>query len=90
MGGITAIQKMGLSIPDDVSCIGFDGIRLTRIVLPAITTYRQNAQYIGQRAAEELITAIEDPKCYIPRIITVPGEIQPGGSVRDLTKTAQK
>ena len=34
---------------------------------------------------EELIAAIEDPKCYVPRVITVPGEIQPGGSVRDLT-----
>lgn len=90
IGGITAIQKMGLSVPDDVSCIGFDGIRLTRIVSPSITTYRQNAQGIGQRAAEELIAAIEDPKCYIPRIITVPGEIQPGGSVKDLTKTAKE
>ena len=90
ISGIAAAQGMGLSVPQDISCFGFDGIRLAAVMTPSIATYRQNAQDIGRLAAEELIAAIEDPKCYIPRIITVPGEIQPGGSVRDLTKTAQK
>lgn len=90
VGGIAAAQGMGLSVPGDISCFGFDGIRLAAVMTPSIATYRQNAQDIGRLATEELITAIEDPKCYIPRIITVPGEIQPGGSVKDLTKTAKE
>lgn len=85
IAGVAAAQGMGLSVPEDISCFGFDGIRLASVMTPSIATYRQNAQGIGQRAAEELIAAIEDPKCYVPRVITVPGTIQPGGSVRDLT-----
>lgn len=87
IGGITAITSMGLSVPDDVSCFGFDGGRLTQILSPTIATYRQDAQKIGQYAVEEIICAAEDSKCYVPRTITVPGEIQPGGTVRDLTQT---
>ncbi len=92
ISGVAAAQSMGLSVPKDVSCFGFDGIRLAAVMTPSIATYRQNAQDIGRRAAEELIAAIEDPKCYVPRVITVPGEIQPGGSVRDLTvsETSEK
>ena len=85
IAGIAAVQGLGLSVPEDISCFGFDGIRLAAVMTPSIATYRQSAQGIGRRAAEELIAAIEDPKCYVPRVITVPGEIQPGGSVRDLT-----
>ena len=85
IAGVAAAQGMGLSVPEDISCFGFDGIRLASVMTPSIATYRQNAQGIGQQAAEELIAAIEDPKCYVPRVITVPGTIQPGGSVRDLT-----
>lgn len=85
ISGIAAAQGMGLSVPGDISCFGFDGIRLAAVMTPSIATYRQNAEDIGRRATEELIAAIEDPKCYVPHVITVPGAIQPGGSVRDLT-----
>lgn len=84
IGGMTALRGMGLSVPEDISCFGYDGIRLTSILSPSIATYHQNAQEIGRRAAEELISAIEDTKFYVPQAITVPGEIQPGDSVRDL------
>ena len=85
IAGFAAAQSMVLSVPKDISCFGFDGIRLSAVMTPSVATYRQNAQDMGRRAAEELIAAIEDPKCYVPRVITVPGQIQPGGSVRDLT-----
>lgn len=84
IGGITALRGMGLSVPEDISCFGYDGIRLASVLSPSIATYRQNAQEIGRSAAEELISAIEDAKFYVPQAITVPGEIQPGDSVRDL------
>jgi len=85
ISGVAAIQGMGLTVPGDVGCFGFDGIRLAGVMTPTIATYRQNAHDIGRLAAEELIVAIEDPKCYVPHIITVPGAIQHGGTVRNLT-----
>ena len=86
LGGFTEMEREGLSIPDDISCFGYDGIRLSGLLRPQLATYHQNAAEIGRRAAEELISAIEYPKYYVSQIITVPGEIQPGGTVKDLTQ----
>lgn len=85
LGGQTALDQMGLSVPEDVSCFGYDGIRLAGVLRPRLTTYHQNAQGIGKQAAAELISAIEQPKFYAPQVITVAGEIQAGGTVKDLT-----
>lgn len=85
LGGFTALESMGLSTPEDVSCFGYDGIRMASMLRPELATYSQNAPEIGREAAQQLISAIEDPKCFIPRIITVNGVIQPGGTVKDLT-----
>lgn len=88
LGGQTALEEMGLSVPEDVSCFGYDGIRMASVLRPRLSTYRQNAQGIGKRAAEELISAIEKPKYFAPQIITVSGTILPGGTVKDLTGTS--
>lgn len=86
LGGYTEIERHGLSIPDDISCFGYDGIRLASLLRPTLATYRQNAEQMGYLAAKELISAIEEPKYFVPRIITVDGSIQPGGTVKDLNQ----
>lgn len=78
LGGQTALEKMGLSIPEDVSCFGYDGMCLADVLRPRLSTYRQNAQGIGKRAAAELISVIELPKFYAPQIVMVAGSIQEG------------
>lgn len=85
LGGLTALEKMKLSVPEDVSCFGYDGIHLASILRPSLSTYRQNAAGLGKAAAEELFSAIERPKFYVPQIVTVTGSVQPGGTVKDLT-----
>jgi len=85
LGGLTAIEALGLSVPDDVSCFGYDGIRMAGVLRPSLATYSQNALEIGKEAVRQLLSAIEDPKCYVPQTVTVTGAIQPGGTVRDLT-----
>ena len=86
LGGMTEIERQGLSVPNDISCFGYDGIRLSGLLRPTLATYRQNAEEMGRRAAVELISAIEDSKYYVPQIITVNGNVQPGGTVKDLSK----
>lgn len=85
LGGQTALEKMGLSVPEDVSCFGYDGIRLASVLRPRLDTYQQNARGIGKEAAQQLISAIERPKYFAPQIITVNGVILPGNTVKDLT-----
>lgn len=87
LGGLTELEKQGIRIPDEMSCFGYDGIRLAGLLRPSLATYRQNAEELGRRAAEELISAIEYPQYYVPQIITVKGNVQPGGTVRKLEET---
>lgn len=84
LGGLTELEAQGLSVPRDISCFGYDGILLSRVLRPMLSTYRQDANEIGRQAALQLISAIEAPKFYVPQIVTVTGDIQVGGTVRNL------
>lgn len=86
LGGLTEAERQGVSIPEDISCFGYDGIRLASLLRPTLATYRQNAEEMGRLAAKELVSAIEEPKYYVPQIFTVKGSVQPGGTVKDLSK----
>lgn len=52
LGGYQAVREMGLSIPGDISIIGFDNIPTASLVTPSLTTIDQFQQQIGRRAAE--------------------------------------
>lgn len=59
VGAMEKAQDMGLSVPEDISITGFDGIELARIVTPKLTTVHVPHADMGRRAADELITMIE-------------------------------
>ncbi len=86
LGGMAEIERQGLRIPEDISCFGFDGVMLSSALRPRLTTYHQDAKGMGERTAQELINAIEDPRCAVSRTVLVPGHIQYGDTVKDLTK----
>ena len=88
-GGINAINAKGLSIPDDVSIAGYDGIRIGRHIEPKLTTIRQDTEKIGKLAAENLIMLIEHPRSTIVRPIVVEGELYEGSTVKDINRVAQ-
>ena len=75
------IEQQGLRIPDDISAAGYDGILLSRVLRPVLTTLEQDSEALGSQAARLLLEAIEDPKTYIPQLVMVPGSIQAGGTV---------
>ncbi|MBR6326825.1 MAG: LacI family DNA-binding transcriptional regulator [Lachnospiraceae bacterium] len=85
LGGIDAITTRGLRIPDDISVVGYDGVRWTRHLTPHLTTLRQNAELIGTTAAEKLIETIEHPKESKVAQIIIDGKVYVGGSVKRLS-----
>jgi DNA-binding LacI/PurR family transcriptional regulator len=85
IGGINVIRERGLRIPEDISVVGYDGILLSRVLSPKLTTYKQDTKILGQKAAEQLIKHIEKPKTTFPETIMVKGELQIGDSVGKLT-----
>jgi len=82
LGGMTEIERSGLSIPGDISVAGYDGIPLSQLLRPIFTTLRQDSQQLGAQAARLLIEAIEQPKTYLPQLVMIPGSVQEGGTVR--------
>lgn len=79
-GGMKAIQERGLRIPEDISIVGYDGIRIGRQINPQLTTLKQNTELIGAKAAESLMKLIEGEADVVTRIV-VKGEVFEGGTV---------
>ncbi|MEZ2346895.1 LacI family DNA-binding transcriptional regulator [Terriglobus sp. RCC_193] len=62
LGAMHAISRAGLSIPDDISLIGFDDIKLTEYVLPPLTTIRMSGRDIAASAVYALLNPGTAPK----------------------------
>jgi len=61
LGVIRALHDANLSVPDDVSVVGFDNISEATVVTPALTTVNQPKYDMGCCAAELLVERIEQP-----------------------------
>lgn len=55
VGALQALERRGVRVPEDVAVTGFDGIPLSRLVRPSLTTVRQPMVRLGEQAAELLI-----------------------------------
>lgn len=59
-GAMDAAREHGLSIPDDISIIGFDDVPQASFVYPKLTTVRQPLEQMGQVAVKMLLKRIDD------------------------------
>ena len=72
IGAINAIKEAGLSIPEDISIIGFDDIELAKYITPKLTTIRQKCDEIGKTTVDLLVEQInQKAKLKINKIISV-------------------
>lgn len=60
-GAIVEAKRLGLSVPSDISIVGFDDIELAQVVDPKLTTVHVPHQRMGQMAAEVLLQLRDDP-----------------------------
>ncbi|MBQ4629072.1 MAG: LacI family DNA-binding transcriptional regulator, partial [Clostridia bacterium] len=59
MGAYMAICDEGLKVPDDISLSGFDGLRLSKLIRPALTTVRVPIKEMGESAAELILQRLQ-------------------------------
>jgi len=59
---IATAGELGLSVPDDLSVVGFDNIPESALTEPPLTTIDQSIQAMGSAAVETLIELIEHPE----------------------------
>lgn len=60
IGALRALHEAGLSVPDDFSVIGFDDIDAAAFTCPALTTIYLPKFDIGKKAADLLISLVEE------------------------------
>ncbi len=58
LGAYRAAHELGLSIPGDLSVVGFDDIEVASILKPALTTYEQPRSQLGMAATKMLVDLI--------------------------------
>ena len=84
IGAMNAIHELGLRVPDDISAVGYDGIPLSQMISPRLTSWKQNTAELGRLAAASLVELIEQPKTAILDRRIVPGSLLEGESVLKL------
>jgi LacI family transcriptional regulator len=71
---MSAIEKAGLSVPDDIAIVGFDDVPYAAFVSPRLTTVRQDAPAQGIAAAEGVLRMIVDASAS-PIELVIPVEL---------------
>ena len=61
MGGMEVLYKAGLSVPEDVSVVGFDDVAFARHLIPQLTTVRSPVTQMGKLAGHLAMSLIDDP-----------------------------
>jgi DNA-binding LacI/PurR family transcriptional regulator len=72
IGAIWAFGEAGLSVPQDISVVGFDDVPLAVFSNPQLTTIRQPLQQMGQIAAKTLLDQIEKKAKFQSEIVIKP------------------
>ena len=81
---LRAAREAGICVPDQLQVLGFDNISLCDIVTPSLTTVAQPIYEMGKKAAQLLLSAIQNSDRQLEDII-LPAELV----IRNSTKGKQ-
>lgn len=62
LGLMSALDARGLSVPDDVSIVGFDDVPESAYLRPPLTTIRQDFAALGGLIMQKVLMSIEEPE----------------------------
>jgi DNA-binding LacI/PurR family transcriptional regulator len=72
LGAIRALRRAGVSVPGDVSVVGYDDMLLSRLSTPALSTIRQDTFLAGQLLVASILDPVHDPSPgYLPTELIV-------------------
>lgn len=88
LGALSAVREAGLSCPQDVSIISFDGLDVSQFSSPALTTVYQPGYQLGNTAAQLLLDRIGGSKKR-PQEIVLPTQLRVRDSVSSVKSTVE-
>lgn len=84
LGGIQVLREKGYVPGKDISICGYDGIYLSSILTPSLTTYYQDGRELGRYLIEQLLRKIEAGDEFKKYNVTVCGHLVEGDTVINL------
>jgi len=87
-GFIQGLRMHGLSVPRDVSVVGFDDIEAARLISPALTTVKADPEGIGRMAVRKIIERIQEPSLPVTQTLLYTSLVE-RDSVWDLTVSSR-
>jgi DNA-binding LacI/PurR family transcriptional regulator len=72
LGAIRAVRRAGLSVPDDVSVVGYDDSAFMNCTDPPLTTVRQPIESMGKAAVALLVNQMENVSVYPEELLFEP------------------
>jgi DNA-binding LacI/PurR family transcriptional regulator len=88
LGAIRAVRRAGLSVPNDVSVIGFDDSALMTCTDPPLTTVRQPIEPMG-RAAVDLLVGLINGGTFAPHELLYEPELVVRSSTAPVSTTVR-
>jgi LacI family transcriptional regulator len=82
VGALIALNESGLTVPDDVSLLGFDLDVVARVTRPRTTTILQPMLTLGEKAADLMLDRIRGEAHAPCRFVTIAADLIAGESVR--------
>src|SRR5580692_496290 len=82
LGAIRAVRRAGLSVPGDVSVVGYDDSAFMNCTDPPLTTVRQPIESMGKAAVALLVNQIENTAVYPEELLFEPELVVRGSTGR--------
>ena len=82
LGAIRAVRRAGLSVPGDVSVVGYDDSAFMNCTDPPLTTVRQPIESMGKAAVALLVNQIENVAVYPEELLFEPELVVRGSTGR--------
>ena len=89
VGCYNAVHELGLSIPEDISLIGFNDLPQARYLVPPLTSMRLNMAYLASMAVSLLEIRKTEERPFAVKMI-IPTELQRRESVQKLEEKEQR
>jgi LacI family transcriptional regulator len=73
IGAITALQRAGKRVPEDVAVVGFDDVHLAHYLMPPLTTVHAPVEQAGREAVRQLVRLIRTGRA--DELVLLPTEL---------------
>lgn len=84
MGTMIVLNERGISIPEEMSVIGFDNREFARALHPTLTIITQPTEAIAAQVAETILNRLENGEQIMPKETYLKTEVMVGKSVKHI------